>query len=38
MARAEIVRGELDGMGHSARCEVLTWKDEAQSDTYAKLE
>jgi hypothetical protein len=38
MAKATIVRGELDGMGHSVRCEVLTWEGAGRpSLTYSKF-
>jgi hypothetical protein len=33
MPKAAIVRGELDGMGHSVRCEVLAWESAGHSDT-----
>jgi len=31
MPGASIVRGELEGMGHAAHCEVLAWKGAVHS-------
>lgn len=35
MTLALIVQGELEGMGHSIRCEVMTWKGAGQ--TYSRF-